>query len=48
MRDYPTLHKRHETIQPYIKDMRDYLTYIKDMRDYPTLHKRHERLSNLT
>ena len=38
MRDYPTLHKRHETIQPY----------IKDMRDYPTLHKRHQRLSNLT
>ena len=38
MRDYPTLHKRHETIQPY----------IKDMRDYPALHKRHERLSNLT
>ena len=37
MRDYPTLHKRHQTIQPY----------IKDMRDYPTLHKRHERLSNL-
>ena len=37
MRDYPTLHKRHETIQPY----------IKDMRDYPTLHKR-QRLSNLT
>ena len=38
MRDYPTLHKRHQTIQPY----------IKDMRDYPTLHKRHQRLSNLT
>ena len=38
MRDYPTLHKRHETIQPY----------IKDTRDYPTLHKRHQRLSNLT
>ena len=38
MRDYPTFHKRHETIQPY----------IKDMRDYPPLHTRHERLSNLT